>query len=121
MKDLILFPFGGNARESIVTIQAINSKSPTWNIRGFVDDNESLWRKSCLGVPVLGGTIRISEFENAQVLAVPGNPETYLKRAEVISHINIPLSQYATIIDPSVHSASALQVKGYTSVEVPDS
>ena len=54
MKDIILFPFGGNAREAVMAILALNSIEPMWNILGFVDDNADLYGKECCGFRVIG-------------------------------------------------------------------
>jgi sugar O-acyltransferase (sialic acid O-acetyltransferase NeuD family) len=105
MKDLLLFPFGGNARESLLTILAQNKVEPTWNVLGFIDDNESLWNKDYCGVKVLGGRSILTDFPSAQVLSVPGNPENFLKRAEIIAILDVPLERYVTVIDPSARIA----------------
>jgi len=53
MEDLLIFPFGGNAKEALAAAFAQNNIKPTWNILGFVDDNEDLWGKSSCGICVL--------------------------------------------------------------------
>jgi hypothetical protein len=42
-KEIFLFPFGGNARESLISILAINNARREWNVLGFIT-NESLER-----------------------------------------------------------------------------
>ena len=101
MKDLLIFPFGGNARESLLAIQAQNKVEPTWNVLGFIDDNENFWEKEYSDVKVLGGRNIITNFPSAQILAVPGNPESFSKRAKIIDSLDVPLDRYVTIIDPS--------------------
>jgi sugar O-acyltransferase (sialic acid O-acetyltransferase NeuD family) len=105
MKDLIIFPFGGNARESLLAIQAQNKVEPTWNVVGFIDDDKNFWGKEYCGVKVLGGRNIITNFPSAQILAVPGNPENFLKRAKIINHLDVLLNRYATVIDPSARIA----------------
>ncbi|MBW1795537.1 MAG: acetyltransferase [Deltaproteobacteria bacterium] len=101
MIDLLIFPFGGNSRETLLAIQAQNMLNPTWNVIGFIDDNEQLWEQSFCGVRVLGGRSAIHDFSSAQILAVPGNPENFYKRADIIGLLDIPLDRYATVVDPS--------------------
>ncbi len=106
MKDLILFPFGGNAREALLSITAINKHKPTWRIIGFLDDDKKLWKQKYLNIPILGGTNLTSKFPSAFFLPVPGNPDTFHKRERKIQRLKIPVNKYATIIDPSVRVAN---------------
>jgi len=105
MKDLLIFPFGGNARESILAIQAQNRVRPTWNVLGFIDDNENFWGKEYFDVKVLGGRNIITNFPSANILAVPGNPESFSKRAKIIDSLDVSLDRYVTIIYPSARIA----------------
>lgn len=100
-EKLLLFPFGGNTRESLLAIRAINSIKKTWDVLGFLDDDPTVRGKECLGVKVLGGKDALREFPRALVLAVPGSPRTYVKRAEVIASLGLDERRFATIIDPS--------------------
>ncbi len=105
MRDLLLFPFGGNARESLLTILAQNRAEPTWNLLGFIDDDESLFGKEYCGIKVLGGTRILTDFPTAQILAVPGSPENFLERHKIIDRLGLPEDRFATIIDPSTRVA----------------
>jgi len=106
MRDVILFPFSGNAREAIITILALNSVEPTWNILGFIDDNTDLYGKECCGFKVLGGRDKLSEFQSAKILAVPGNPDNFIMRREIIYQLSVTRDRFATIIDPSCRIAT---------------
>ena len=55
-KDLVLFGAGGSGREIARLVEKINDEENTFNLLGFVDDNESLWGQNLNGIPVLGGT-----------------------------------------------------------------
>ena len=50
---VVLFPFGGNAREAVATIEALNVAGSQIEICGFLDDNHAQIRRSSL--PMLGG------------------------------------------------------------------
>ena len=52
---LILVGAGGFGREVAALVEARNDQSPTWSLRGFVDDDPSLHDTSVLGYPVRGG------------------------------------------------------------------
>lgn len=101
-KKLILFPFGGNSREAILSIRAINKSKKVWDVVGFIDDNKATHDKECLGIKVLGGREVLKRFPNAKVLAVPGNPDSFLKRKEIIDSLTLDEDRFATIVDPSV-------------------
>ncbi len=105
-KKLILFPFGGNAKESLMSLFAINEKTGEWDIAGFIDDDRSHHGQECCGVKVLGGREILGEFPEAFVLAVPGSPSNYLKRKDIIESLNLDDSRFATIIHPSVARAA---------------
>lgn len=104
-KKLLLFPFGGNARESLLSIFAINERKDEWDLLGFVDDNISTHGKECCGVSVLGGKQIFRDIPDAYVLAVPGSPQTYSRRGRIISSLGLEEGRYATIVHPSVVKA----------------
>ncbi len=105
MKDILLFPFGGNAREALATIQAVNRKKRTWNAIGFVDDDREHWGREECGVEVIGGREVIDRFPTAYVLAVPGRPGAFHVRDEIIDGLGVDRDCYATVVDPSAHVA----------------
>lgn len=101
-KKIIIFPFGGNARESLMSILAINQRKKTWDIIGFFDDNPLTWGKNCCGFKVNGGREVLKHFSQAYILAVPGNPGNYLERKNIIGSLKIDESRLVTILHPTV-------------------
>ena len=101
-KKLLIFPFGGNAKESLISILAINRIKPEWEVLGFIDDDHAQHGKDYCGIKVLGGREQIKKYEDAFVLAVPGSPKGYLKRKATIDSLAVEQSRFATIIHPSV-------------------
>lgn len=102
MKELILFPFNGNAREAVSVVKAINQQNKTWNIIGFIDDNSGFLGKNGCGYRVLGTREKISTYPDAKMLAVPGRPENFHKRDRIIGSLKIDKEHFATLIHPSV-------------------
>lgn len=100
-KKILIFPFGGNARESIISILAINKIKREWDIVGFIDDNPSTWGKICCGIKVIGGKDKLNKFPNARILAIPGNPNNYLKRKRIIEGLRVDDSHFVSIAHPS--------------------
>lgn len=101
-RQLLLFPFGGNAREAVMSVFALNERGPAWDLVGFIDDDRSLRGKECCGVRVLGGRELLRELPDAFVLAVPGSPTNYAHRKEIIDAIGVDRSRFATVCHPSV-------------------
>lgn len=101
-KKLLLFPFGGNAKEAVTSVFAINSVRPEWDIVGFLDDDQSVQGKDYCGIKVLGGRELLNEYEGAYILAIPGSPKGYLRRKAIIDGLFLDRSRFATILHPSV-------------------
>ena len=105
-KKLLLFPFGGNAKESLMSVFAINEKIREWDIAGFIDDDRSLHGRDCCGIKVLGGREILGQIPDAFILAVPGSPSNYLRRKDIIESLQLDTSRFATIIHPSAGIAA---------------
>lgn len=105
MKDVILFPFGINAREAVMPILALNSITSMWKILGFIDDNDYLCGKDYCGFKVLGCVDKLVEFPSAKILAIPGSPSNYGMRREIISRLGVSYDRLATVIDPTCRIA----------------
>lgn len=118
-KKLLLFPFGGNAREALLSIFAINKIKREWDIVGFIDDDQSHHGKSSCGIKVIGGRVILKDIPDAFVLAVPGSPTSYLKRKDIISSLKAEISRFATILHPSVVIAPDATI-GYNTVIMPN-
>lgn len=101
-KKLLLFPFGGNSRESLAAIFALKDHKDEWDLLGFVDDNISTHGRECCGIRVLGGREILRENPDAYVLAAPGSPKNFSRRSDVIAGLDIKESRFATIVHPSV-------------------
>ena len=104
-KKLFLFPFGGNAKESLLSLLAINALRQEWDILGFLDDDPAQQGKDYCGIKVLGGSEFFRKHADAFVLAVPGSPTSYLRRKSVIDSLAGDTSRFATVIHPSVVTA----------------
>ena len=62
MRELYIIGAGGFGRETAWLAERINRKGQAWKIRGFIDDNESLWGTVCGGYPVFGGLEHLQEL-----------------------------------------------------------
>jgi len=118
-RKLFLFPFGGNAREALLSVLAINECEQEWDVIGFLDDDQSRHGKECCGITVVGGREMLGVEPDAFLLAVPGSPATFGRRREIISGLPIDQSRLATIIHPSVERAPDAKV-GFNSIIMPN-
>lgn len=101
MRDLVLFPFGGNAKEAVGVVAAINALAPTYRLLGFMDDNPQVQGQRFCGVPVLGGRAILEDHPQALLLAVPGRPDNFQRRLAIIQSLGLPPSRLATLVHPS--------------------
>lgn len=99
MKDLYIIGAGGFGREVAWLVERINAIAPVWNLKGFIDDNETLWGTTEDDYPILGGTQYLMEQENAYAVCAVGASAT---RKRIIEKFHGSSVRFATLIDPSV-------------------
>lgn len=99
MKDIIIVGGGGCGREVADFIHDINQEKPTWNLLGFIDDNERIFegRRSDLK---LIGTIKDWRVEEGQHFAMGiASPQVKEKVAQILVARG---AQFVNIIHPTV-------------------
>lgn len=109
MKDLIIFGASGFGREVLWLVERINAKQPSWNILGFMDDNETINNSEINGYKVLGKTADIINYENAYFVCAVGASKVREKIIENLKRIN-PKVKFATLIDPSVEISNFVTI-----------
>ena len=109
MKDLIIFGASGFGREVAWLVERINRVSPTWNLLGFLDDDDNLKSKSINGYSVLGTVENVKDYENAYYVCAIGSSRI---REKVVNNMKIinPNVKFGTLIDPSVEMSSLVSV-----------
>ena len=97
MKDLIIVGAGGFARELLQWIKDINIVNPTWNIKGFIDDDlKALEGKAC-DYSVIGTITDWIPKENEVFALAIASPKT----KEIIANkMKAKGAQFADIIHP---------------------
>ncbi len=100
LKQLYIVGAGGFGREVIWLAETINEKDNVWDIKGFVDDNPSLWGKCLDGYKVFGGLDYLHNLDSETwcVIAV-GNSKIRERIADRLSETNN--IKYATLISPN--------------------
>jgi sugar O-acyltransferase (sialic acid O-acetyltransferase NeuD family) len=106
MKKLVIIGVGGFGREVLWLVERINKVEPTWDILGFVDDNESVQHSIIDSYPVLGNCdwLRNQKDEIYAICAIGASKV----RKNVIQ--KLCAIRYATIIDPSVIMSDKISI-----------
>lgn len=113
---MILFPYGGNAREAAVVIEALNQLTPQYRIQGFLDD--ACQRLVSASYPLLGPAAAWDELRDqnrSRLLALPGNPKTYRQRAAIIERFLLTPECSLTLVDPMARVATTARI-GFNTV-----
>ncbi len=97
MDNLIIVGASGFGREVAWLVERINAQKPTWNILGFIDDNESMQGQIVGGYSVIGSSECAINYPDAYFVCAIGASKT---RQNVIKKLGDV--KYATLIDPSV-------------------
>ena len=109
MKKLIIIGAGGFARDVAWLVERINDHSPTWDLIGFIDDNQELTNLEINGYKVLGTTECVRMYEDAYFVCAVGSSITRKKIITKIKAIN-PNIKFATVIDPAAEMSKFVSV-----------
>ena len=109
MKDLIIFGASGFGREVAWAVERINKVSPTWNLLGFMDDNDSIQGTEINGYKVLGKTCDVNRYPDAFFVCAVGASRTREIIIKNMKAIN-PLIKFGTVIDPSVEISDFVSI-----------
>lgn len=107
MKDLYIIGAGGFGRDVAWLVERINEIEPTWNIKGFIDDNESRWGTKENDYVVLGGCDYLKTLGEVYAVCAIGAAKV---RKSVIEKIQESSIKFATLIDPSVLISKRVEV-----------
>lgn len=107
MKDLYIIGAGGFGREVAWLVERINEVNPTWNIKGFIDDNESLWGSVEDDYLVLGGCDYLNSLGDVYAVCAVGSAKI---RKFIIDKLKKSDVKFATLIDPSVLLSKRVEI-----------
>lgn len=100
MKNLIIYGAGGFGREVAALIKRINTINPSWNLLGFIDDNQQLYPIGCKNEygSILGDVSFLNKYNQPiHVILALGKPNA-LKA--VHNKICNPFVSFPNIIGP---------------------
>ena len=107
MKDLYIIGAGGFGREVAWIVERINSIKPTWNLKGFIDDNETLWGSKEGEYHVFGGCEYLSALEDVYAVCAVGSSNV---RKIIIEKLKDTSVKFATLVDPSVLYSNSVKI-----------
>ncbi|MCL0088331.1 acetyltransferase, partial [Dehalococcoidia bacterium] len=101
MKSVVIVGAGGFAREVLEIFKEQNKVSTTWNILGFIDENEELHGRIINNYPVLGGLdwIKKHKSNNLGCVVAIGTCEMRKQVAEKLTETGV---NFYNAIHPSV-------------------
>lgn len=109
MKDLIIFGASGFGREVAWAVERINKVVPTWNLLGFMDDNDSIQGSEINGYKVLGKTADVGKYPDAYFVCAVGASKVREKIVNNMKAVNTAI-KFGTVIDPSVEMSDLVTV-----------
>ncbi len=116
MKNIYIIGAGGFGREVAWLIERINEESQktgkdlTWNIKGFIDDNETILGKQEDNYYVVGNCeYLMKKSEEIEVYAVCAIGSAKIRKS-VIDKLKKSRVKFATVIDPSVILSDRVQI-----------
>lgn len=109
MKDLIIFGAGGFGREVAWAVERMNVVTPTWNLLGFIDDDDSVQGKELNGYKVLGKMDDIKEYPDAYFVCAVGSSRVRERIINNMKSINSAI-KFGTVIDPSVEMSDFVTI-----------
>lgn len=115
MKDLYIVGAGGFGREVAWLAERMNAIQKTWNIIGFIDDNQALHGTTEGGYPILGGCDYFSDREEeAWVVCAVGAAK--VRKMVIDKLMKYPHVRFASLIDPSVLLSDRVEIREGTIV-----
>jgi len=109
MKDLIIFGASGFGREVAWLVERVNRKAPTFNLLGFMDDNEDIQGSVINGYKVLGKSENAADYPDAYFVCAVGSSRVREKIITRLREVN-PGIRFGTLIDPTVEMSDLVSV-----------
>ena len=107
MKDIVIIGAGGVGRETAWIIEQINMRKSTWNIIGFVDDNEEIWNSEINGYRVIGNLNCLNDLENRPYVIIA--IANYEVKKSIVSKLEDKF-EFATIVHPDVYLNRTIEI-----------
>ena len=121
---LVILGAGARGRDLAGVIRDINnhpSAEHTYDIMGFLDNDESKWGSDIYGIEILGGLPDAKELpEDVKFINTIGGPSYFWKLEKIVRETGIPDERFETIIHPDAYVAETASL-GHGVFIFPDS
>lgn len=109
LKNLYIIGAGGFGREVAWLVERINEIEPTWNLRGFIDDNTAIHGSLQEDYIVVGGCDYLMNItQEVWAVCAVGSAKIRQKIIEKLgNYVNV---KFATLIDPSVMHSERVDI-----------
>jgi sugar O-acyltransferase (sialic acid O-acetyltransferase NeuD family) len=92
-------------------VRAINAaRGNRWDLRGFLDDDASLWGAEVSGTRVLGGLDALAELPHARVVLCTGHPGNFTSKRRIVKRLGLAAERYATLVHPAAALAGSCRL-----------
>lgn len=98
MQDVIIVGASGFGREVLAAIESVNGTKPTWNVRGFIDDNPNALDGFALEYKVLGTIKDWQPADTEQYVLAIAAPKI---KEKIVPKLKERGAKFATIIAPT--------------------
>lgn len=105
MRDLVIFGSGGFAREVAQVVRDINGVTPTWSLRGLLDDDTTKHGAVVGGLTVLGGASWWEAHRDVAVVIGIGNTVAKRKVAQRLAG-----ASFASLVHPRAWLGERIEV-----------
>lgn len=101
-RPLLLLGAGGLARETLVAVRA---QPDRWRPIGVLDDDPVRHGDNVAGVPVLGATDLVHDYDDAAVVPCVASPMRPTARLGLVERLGLSSDRWATIVHPAASIA----------------
>ena len=110
MKKLVILGAGGLARELANAVADINENAQTFEVMGYLDDEEELIGQKRVQLPILGPVNWLASHKSAELWTIPGVGDGYVRErfSGIAEQHAVPL---ATVIHPSAIVGSGCSIE----------
>lgn len=109
MNNLIIIGASGFGREVAWLVERINKEKPTWNLLGFIDDNDSIQHSSINGYSVIGKLEDCIKYSDSYFVCAVGASKTRSLIVDRIKNLTSDV-KFATLIDPTVEMSDMVDI-----------
>jgi sugar O-acyltransferase (sialic acid O-acetyltransferase NeuD family) len=98
-QPLIILGTGGSAYDVLDVVEAINARSRTWEVVGFLDDAREPGDRH-LGLEVLGPLSAAGRFDGCYCVNAIGSDRSYRSRPQLVGKTGLLPDRFATLVHP---------------------